>query len=112
LVIEACAGVPEGIGRDSQQQAEWDKGGYIELGYFKLPPHLVKRYLEAKQNHIDTELDQLWQGVHRAQDHNCQEGRKVQHYALKARQLLRQLEDLEAQARLYWLFICLMPSCS
>ena len=66
---------------------------------FNLPPHLVKRYLKAKQNHIDTELDQVWQGVRRAQDNNYQEGRKVQRYALKARQLLRQLEDLEAQAR-------------
>jgi len=71
----------------------------VELGYFNLPPHLVKRYLKAKQNHIDTELDQVWQGVRRAQDNNYQEGRKVQRYALKARQLLRQLEDLEAQAR-------------
>jgi hypothetical protein len=71
----------------------------IELDYFDLPAHLVKRYLKAKQAHIDAQLDQLWRGVYRAQDNSYQEDRKVQRYALKARQLLRQLEDLEAQAR-------------
>lgn len=71
----------------------------FELGCFDLPPHLVKRYLKAKQEHIDAELEPLWQGVHRAYDNNSQEDRKVRRYALKARQLLRQLEDLEAQAR-------------
>lgn len=71
----------------------------IELDYFDLPAHLVKRYLKAKQAHIDAELDQVWRGVYRAQDNNYQEDRKVQRYALKARQLLRQLEDLEVQAR-------------
>jgi hypothetical protein len=71
----------------------------IELGYFDLPPYLVKRYLKAKQASIDAELEQLWQGVDRAYRNNAQEDRKVRRYALKARHLLRQLEDLEAQAR-------------
>jgi len=71
----------------------------VELGCFDLPPHLVERHLQAKQERIEAELAQLWPGVHRAQDNADQEDRKVQRYALKARQLLRQLEDLEAQAR-------------
>ena len=71
----------------------------IELGYFDLPSHLVKRYLNAKQASIDADLELLWQGVRRAQNNNSQEDRKVQRYALKARKLLRQLEDLETQAR-------------
>lgn len=39
------------------------------------------------------------QGVQRAYDNSYQEDRKVQRYALKACKLLRQLDDLEAQAR-------------
>lgn len=71
----------------------------IELGYFDVPPYLVNRYLKAKKEVIDAQLEQLWQGVQRAYHHNAQEDRKVRRYALKARHLLRQLEDLEAQAR-------------
>ena len=71
----------------------------IELGYFDVPPYLVNRYLKAKQQSIDAELEQLWQGVDRAYRNNAQEDRKVRRYALKARHLLRQLDDLEAQAR-------------
>jgi hypothetical protein len=71
----------------------------IELGFFDLPPHLVKRHLKAKKEDIDAHLQQLRQGVQRAYDNNYQEDRKVQRYAFKACKLLRQLDDLEAQAR-------------
>lgn len=70
----------------------------IELAYFDLPPVLVKQALKAKQDQIEAELEPLWQGVHRAYHNNFQEDRKVRQYALKARHLLRQLEDLEIQA--------------
>ena len=71
----------------------------IELSFFDLPPHLVKLHLKAKKEDIDAHLQQLRQGVQRAYDNNYQEYRKVQGYALKACKLLRQLDDLEAQAR-------------
>ena len=71
----------------------------IELAYFDLPAYLVQRHLKAKKAGIDAQLDQLWQGVHRAFDATNQETAKIQRYALKTRQLLRQLEDLQTQAR-------------
>jgi hypothetical protein len=71
----------------------------IELDFFDIPPYLVQRHLKTKKAMIEAELKPLWQGVHRAFDHSHKESHKVQRYALKARQLLRRLEDLEVQAR-------------
>jgi hypothetical protein len=71
----------------------------IELGYFDLPSKLVKQHLDIKKAHFDAELAQLWRGVHKASAQSNREDDKVRRYALKARQLLRRLEDLEAQAR-------------
>jgi hypothetical protein len=71
----------------------------FELGYFDLPPDLVKQHLDAKRGHIEAELAQLWQGVDKAYAQSNREDDKVRRYALKARQLLRRLEDLDAQAR-------------
>lgn len=71
----------------------------LELAYFDLPAHLVQRHLKAKKAGIEAELDPLWQGVQRAFEATNQETAKIQRYTLKARQLLRQLEDLQTQAR-------------
>ena len=71
----------------------------IELGYCDLPPYLVKQHLDAKKAHFDAELAQLWRGVQRAYSQSNREDDKARRYALKARQLLRRLEDLETQAR-------------
>jgi hypothetical protein len=83
-------------GRELHHQLNTDQ---IELGYFALPPKLVKQHLDSKKAHFEAELAQLWQGVHKAHSQSNREDDKVRRYALKARQLLRRLEDLEAQAR-------------
>lgn len=70
----------------------------LELAYFDLPTPLVQRHLKAKKAAIDAELDQLWQGVHQAFNATNHEFAKIQRYALKARRLLRQLDDLQTQA--------------
>lgn len=60
-------------------------------------PCLVQRHLKAKKAAIDAELEQLWQGVHQAFEATNHEFAKIQRYALKARHLLRQLDDLQTQ---------------
>ena len=71
----------------------------IELAYFTLPAHLVKRHRQAHQASLDAELAPLWQEVYRASAKIREEEAKIYRYALKARLLLRQLADVDTQTR-------------
>jgi hypothetical protein len=63
------------------------------------PAFLVKRHHQAKRASIEAELTPLWQQVQQASDQIKAQEAKIRRYALKARLLLRQLADLESQAR-------------
>ena len=59
----------------------------------------TQRQLKAQQADIDAELDLLWQKARKALDNSNHEWRKAKTYALKERQLLRLIEDLQTEAR-------------
>jgi hypothetical protein len=70
-----------------------------ELAHFHLPPYLIHRHRQTRQSLIKAELETLWQAVQRAWDNHQREWAKGCRYVHKERKLLRQLADLETQAR-------------
>jgi hypothetical protein len=70
-----------------------------ELAHYDLPARLINRHRQTRQGLIKAELETLWQAVHRAWDNHQREWAKGCRYVHKERKLLRQLADLETQAR-------------
>jgi len=78
---------------DQLNQAQFD------LQAQQPPDPLAQRQLKEQKALIDAQLALLWQKAHRAIHNSNHEWRKAHTYAQKERQLLRQIEDLQTEAR-------------
>lgn len=71
----------------------------IELEEQSLSRHAIRKELAALKAGFDQEIEELWRAQRRAFDKCNDEWNKAERYAHKERKLLRQLEDLEVEAK-------------
>jgi hypothetical protein len=71
----------------------------LDLAAQGVPPAAINQSAKQHKAQLETELAPLWQAAHLAYHNYRHDWDKAERYALKERLLLRQLEDLTAQAR-------------
>lgn len=70
-----------------------------QLNCQDVPEGERRRIIKAEKQAIDTDLNQRWQTVYRTQDRRTQAFEKYERASVQQRQLLRDLETLDAQER-------------